>query len=76
MKKIVVFGGTGGLGKKIIPFLKDKYEVISVSSKEIDITSLDQTKKFFDINDICLNFTDWSNIYMCMIYIYIYNKLK
>jgi NAD(P)-dependent dehydrogenase (short-subunit alcohol dehydrogenase family) len=52
MKKIVVFGGTGGLGKKLIPFLKDKYEVISVSSKEVDITSLDQTKKFFDINDI------------------------
>jgi short-subunit dehydrogenase len=52
MKKIVVFGGTGGLGKKLIPFLKDKYEVISISSKEIDITSLDQTKKFFNTNDI------------------------
>ena len=52
MKKIVVFGGTGGLGKKLIPFLKDKYEVISVSSKEVDITSLDQTKNFFDTNDI------------------------
>jgi NAD(P)-dependent dehydrogenase (short-subunit alcohol dehydrogenase family) len=52
MKKIVVFGGTGGLGKKLIPFLKDKYEVISVSSKEVDITSLEQTKNFFDTNDI------------------------
>jgi NAD(P)-dependent dehydrogenase (short-subunit alcohol dehydrogenase family) len=52
MKKIVVFGGTGGLGKKLIPFLEDKYEVISISSKEVDITSLEQTKKFFNTNDV------------------------
>ena len=52
MKKIVVFGGTGGLGEKLIPFLKNKYEIISISSKEVDITSLDQTKTFFDTNDV------------------------
>lgn len=52
MKKIVVFGGTGGLGGKLVPFLKNKYEVISVGSKEVDITSLQQTQDFFNTNDV------------------------
>ena len=28
MKKIVVFGGKGGLGTKLVPLLKEKDEVI------------------------------------------------
>lgn len=52
MKKMVVFGGTGGIGIKLIPFLKKKYEVISIGSKLIDITNFNQVKNFFDINDI------------------------
>ena len=52
MKKIVVFGGTGGLGEKLIPFLKRKYDVVSIGSKDVDITSLQQTQNFFNTNDI------------------------
>ena len=52
MKKIVVFGGTGGLGEKLIPFLKRKYDVVSIGSKDVDITSLQQTQNFFETNDI------------------------
>jgi len=52
MKKIVVFGGTGGLGEKLIPFLKRKYNVVSIGSKDVDITSLQQTQNFFETNDI------------------------
>lgn len=57
MKKIVVFGGTGGLGQKLIPLLKKKYEVTSVGSKDVDITSFEQVKKFFIASefDIVLN---------------------
>jgi NAD(P)-dependent dehydrogenase (short-subunit alcohol dehydrogenase family) len=57
MKKIVVFGGTGGLGQKLIPLLKEKYEVTSVGSKDVDITSFEQVKKFFIASefDIVLN---------------------
>ncbi len=52
MKKIVVFGGTGGLGKKLIPYLEKKYDVISLGSKNVDITDLKQVKKFFQENDM------------------------
>jgi NAD(P)-dependent dehydrogenase (short-subunit alcohol dehydrogenase family) len=52
MKKMVIFGASGGLGQKLIPLLKKSYEIIPISSKEVDITSLEQTKKFFNSNDV------------------------
>ena len=51
MKKIVVFGGTGGLGSKLIPFLEKKYNVTSVGSKNVDITSFSEVQKYFNEND-------------------------
>lgn len=47
MKKIVVFGGTGGVGKKLIPFLEQKYEVTALGSKNVDVTSFEELKNFF-----------------------------
>lgn len=57
MKKMIVFGATGGLGKQLIPFLQQKYEVIPMGSKDLDITSFEDVKKFFDNidYDIILN---------------------
>jgi NAD(P)-dependent dehydrogenase (short-subunit alcohol dehydrogenase family) len=57
MKKIIVFGGTGGLGSKLIPLLQNKYEVVSIGSKDVDITSFTSVKNYFDSNeyDIVLN---------------------
>lgn len=57
MKKIIIFGGTGGLGTKLIPLLQNKYEVVSIGSKDVDVTSFSSVKKFFDANeyDIVLN---------------------
>jgi NAD(P)-dependent dehydrogenase (short-subunit alcohol dehydrogenase family) len=57
MKKLIVFGGTGGLGQKIIPFLEKKYDVTSVGSKDIDITLFSEVQKYFNENefDIVLN---------------------
>ena len=52
MKKIVIFGGTGGLGVKLIPLLEKKYEVISLGSKDVDVTDLFQVTEFFDENDV------------------------
>ena len=46
MKKIVVFGGTGGLGMKLVPLLRKNYNVISLGSSEVDITALSSVKKF------------------------------
>ena len=57
MKKIVVFGGNGGLGNKLLPLLKEKYEVFSPKSSEIDITNLAEISSFLkEIQaDIVLN---------------------
>ena len=51
MKKIIVFGGTGGLGQKLIPFLEKKYDVTPVGSKDVDITSFSEVQKYFNEND-------------------------
>jgi len=57
MKKIVVFGGTGGVGQKLIPFLEQKYQVTALGSKNVDVTSFEEVKNFFAKNefDIVLN---------------------
>ena len=57
MKKIVVFGGTGGVGQKLIPFLEQKYQVTSIGSKNVDVTSFEKVRDFFAENefDIVLN---------------------
>ena len=47
MKKIVVFGGTGGVGQKLIPFLEQKYQVTTLGSKNVDVTSFEELKSFF-----------------------------
>jgi NAD(P)-dependent dehydrogenase (short-subunit alcohol dehydrogenase family) len=52
MKKIAVFGGTGGLGVKLIPYLEKKYEVISIGSKDVNVVNLVEVQKFFENNEI------------------------
>lgn len=52
MKKIVVFGGTGGLGAKLVPFLEKKYEVIALGSKDVNVKKLSEVQEFFNKNDV------------------------
>ena len=52
MKKIALFGGSGGLGTKLKPMLEDKYEVISLSSSDVDVRSMDELNVWFGNNDI------------------------
>ena len=52
MKKMVVFGASGGLGMKLVPFLEKKYEVISLTSKIVDVTDFNQVLSFFELNDV------------------------
>jgi NADP-dependent 3-hydroxy acid dehydrogenase YdfG len=52
MKKIAVFGGKGGLGTKLVPLLKQKYIVIDLDSKDVDVTNSEDVNKFFNDNDI------------------------
>jgi 3-oxoacyl-[acyl-carrier protein] reductase len=59
MKNIAVFGGTGGLGKKLSEKLVSDYNVISIGSKDVDVTKLEEVEAFFEKNDIdiVLNFS-------------------
>jgi NAD(P)-dependent dehydrogenase (short-subunit alcohol dehydrogenase family) len=52
MKKIALFGGTGGLGSQLTPLLVEKYEVISVSSSEVDVKNAHKVNNFFKDNEI------------------------
>lgn len=52
MKKIAVFGGHGGLGVKLLPLLKERYEVIAPRSKEVNVTNLKEVRTFFDSTEI------------------------
>tara|TARA_Y100000592_G_C5406236_1_gene285778 strand:- start:277 stop:915 length:639 start_codon:yes stop_codon:yes gene_type:complete len=55
--KCVIFGGSGGLGQIITNSLGEKYDVISLSSKDVDITDRSQVEEFFKSNkpDIVIN---------------------
>jgi NAD(P)-dependent dehydrogenase (short-subunit alcohol dehydrogenase family) len=57
--KCVIFGGSGGLGKLLTRELEEtgKYDVISLSSKDVDITDKEQVQEFFSKNaaDIVIN---------------------
>jgi len=57
MKKVVVFGGSGGLGSKLVPLLEQHYEVTALSSKDIDVRNFEAVQSFFSANsfDIVLN---------------------
>jgi NAD(P)-dependent dehydrogenase (short-subunit alcohol dehydrogenase family) len=58
MKKILIIGGTGGLGSKVIPKLEKKYVITSIGSKDLDVRDISECEKYFEINDfdIILNF--------------------
>jgi len=58
MKKILIIGGSGGLGSQLSNKLKIKYDVTSIGSKDLDVRDILQCEKYFNNNnfDIVLNF--------------------
>lgn len=52
MKTVAVFGGSGGVGKLLCPLLEEKYSVLSLSSKDVDVTDFSQVEEFFNSNNI------------------------
>lgn len=56
MKKIVIFGGTGGLGYAVTQLLKN-YDITALGSKDVNVSDFYQVEKFFKDNsfDIVLN---------------------
>ena len=57
MKKLLIVGGSGGLGSKLTELLKDFYDVTSISSKELDVRNFNDCQFYFTNNkfDVVLN---------------------
>ena len=60
--RLVVFGGSGGLGKPLSDELSKDYKVVALSSKDVDVTDFNQVKSFFENNnqDIVLNLSGYN----------------
>lgn len=64
MKKIAITGSTGLVGSRIIELLKNNFEFIPLTSKELDITNYDSTvSKLKSIDfDLLLHFAAYTNV--------------
>lgn len=51
MKRILLFGGSGGLGSQLTKELSSKYECVSLSSKTCDVTNESEVKRLIDDMD-------------------------
>jgi NAD(P)-dependent dehydrogenase (short-subunit alcohol dehydrogenase family) len=62
MKIVALFGASGGLGSQLLPLLETKYNVIGVSSSDVDVTNFTQVKTFFETNniDIVINLSGYN----------------
>ena len=62
MKKLALFGGSGGLGTKLTPLLENKYNVIKLSSKDLDVRDVESLNNFFEKNkiDIVINLSGYN----------------
>ena len=58
MKKVLVVGGSGGLGNQVVKLMSSEHELTSVSSKDLDIRNIKECENFFmDKNfDVIINF--------------------
>jgi 3-oxoacyl-[acyl-carrier protein] reductase len=62
MKKILILGGTGGLGSQLTEILSLKYNVTSIGSADLDITNKLKCEEFFEVNkfDILINLSGYN----------------
>lgn len=60
--RMVIFGGSGGLGSKMVEMFSGKYEVTALSSRDVDIANLSSVKEFFEKNptNIVLNLSGYN----------------
>jgi NAD(P)-dependent dehydrogenase (short-subunit alcohol dehydrogenase family) len=63
MKTIALFGAGGGLGSKLLPLLKNKYNVLGLRSIDVDVTDFAKVKSFFEANkvDIVINLSGYNS---------------
>jgi len=57
MRKVLIIGGTGGLGSQLAELLSHKYEISAIGSKDLDIRNKSACELFFENNqfDVVVN---------------------
>jgi GDP-L-fucose synthase len=50
--KVLITGGNGFIGKNLIEFFSNKYEILAPTHNELDLLNEDKVSKFFDNNKI------------------------
>lgn len=62
MRKLVIIGGTGGLGKQLAPRLSD-YDVITLGSSDLDVRDWKKVCEYFQNNpaDIVINLSGFNH---------------
>jgi NAD(P)-dependent dehydrogenase (short-subunit alcohol dehydrogenase family) len=60
--KVLIIGGTGGIGREMTKLLGKKYNVTSLGSKDLDITNFREMQRFFHVNsfDVVLNLSGFN----------------
>jgi NAD(P)-dependent dehydrogenase (short-subunit alcohol dehydrogenase family) len=61
VKKVIILGGTGGLGREVTQLLGEKYDVYAVGSK-LDITDFQALQRWFHVNqyDVVINLAGYN----------------
>jgi dTDP-4-dehydrorhamnose reductase len=67
MKKVLITGATGGLGKQVFELMSNDYEITSVGSKDFDIKNINQCEEFFKNKnfDVVINFAGLKPTIFC-----------
>lgn len=64
MKKVLVVGATGLVGSRFMELSKDKFELVGVDEKNLDITHKEEIEKYFNENtfDAVITLSAYTNV--------------
>ena len=64
MKKVLAIGGSGMVGSRFCELAKDKFEIISIDEKTLDITDRNAVEAYFSQNKFnsVINFSAYTNV--------------